>query len=66
MTKRDRIKLAKSARAHGYFRRSDSRAAVRCPLCHEEVETEHLPWKKPFKALDDAVSSHLEYDCEAS
>ena len=71
LTKRRVSELARQARRHGYYQRSERQGWVYCPLCRQEVTAPRFidyvkgryeTW--PF-ALDRAMREHLDPDYEA-
>lgn len=67
-TKAQRRVIARQARAHGYFRRSEREGYVFCPVCRAEVTaTRYLDYDKgryetwPL-VLDRAMLDHLDPD----
>lgn len=65
MTKAEMLKVARQARRHGYYRRSELTGYVLCPRCRAEVEgylridmatLRRVTWTR---ALDEAMLAHL-------
>lgn len=72
LTKAEAGKLARRARRHGFTNLGSTadgpRVAVRCPLCVGQCEgivNRFGTLTTSAKALDQAVTEHLTYDCPA-
>ena len=67
MTKREMTEIARKARRHGYYSRSELRGYVICPQCREEVDGYRAIDSKTFRyttmtrALDEGMLAHLPY-----
>jgi hypothetical protein len=59
LTKTATLKLARSARRHGYFDTGRT-LWVSCPICRERVETDRYPNMSIVRQLDAAILLHLE------
>lgn len=66
-TKADRLRVAQHASSRGFFSRSDTEGAVRCPMCGQHVVAirQIIEYKLETwgAALDGAMMAHLDDDC---